>query len=141
MQVASEQVERAIKAANRQADAARDAVILSEKTAQRQLRAYLSVGHGSISAGDTTASVEVRIHHAGTTPAYKIRLDAIIEVGTYLLNQTVLSDPVSPVMGGFPRYQYAIHYGPEYIRQIIALPPNSFEPVQLVKKSDFQRGP
>jgi hypothetical protein len=108
-------------------------------TEQRQLRAYLHVGHGPIEVTGSSANVEVLISHSGQTPAYKLRLDAVIEVGDFLLQPSEkLASPVT--MGGAPRYEFAALYGSEPIRQKIAMPVNSFEAIQLQKESDPLKG-
>jgi hypothetical protein len=68
-------------------------------TERRQLRAYLHVNHGPIEVTDSSASVEVLISHSGQTPAYRVRLNAVIEVGHFPLQPTEeLGSPVG--MGG-----------------------------------------
>ena len=126
----------AVGEAKRQADVAKDTEI-------RQLRAYLSVAHGPIQATDSDVAVDILIFHAGGTPAYRIRLDAMIEVGSYLLNQTKLTNPDVPpgTRIGIPRYQYAALYsGSAPIKQAIKMAQPASEAIRLVKNSDYLRG-
>lgn len=103
----------------------------------RQLRAYLAVDHGPLMITDATAGAEVRIQHAGMTPAYKIRLDAAVEVAPYYLSTTKLGDPST--MAARQSFEYVVLHGGEPIKQMISLPPDSFEAIRLVKSSDPQK--
>ncbi|WP_315742219.1 hypothetical protein [Bradyrhizobium sp. SZCCHNR1075] len=108
-------------------------------TEKRQLRAYLHVGHGPIEVTDNSATVEVWISHSGQTPAYKLRLDAVIEVAHFLLQPTEkLGNPIG--MGGVLRHEFATLYGSEPIKQKIAMPVNSAEAIRLQRESDPLRG-
>jgi hypothetical protein len=106
---------------------------VTRDTEIRQLRAYLHVGHTPLIASDRKNGAIISINHAGVTPAFKIRLDATVEIGPYLLNQTKLGEPI--IMGGIPKYQYAILYGAQPIQQDISI---VFEPdaMRLIKTAD-----
>jgi hypothetical protein len=106
--------------ARKQWTAAQDQLTVMRNTAIRQLRAYLAVDHGPLMMTDTTAGAEIRIQHAGLTPAYKIRLDAAVEVGPYLLSATKLGDPFT--MAGRQNFECVVLYGGEPIRKTISLP-------------------
>jgi hypothetical protein len=128
---------RAANEANRQSNAAEKQIHVAEDTEQRQLRAYLHVSHGPIEVTDTTAMATIIIGHAGATPAYELRLDAAMEVGSYLLNQEKLRPPSLPGM----RHEYSVLYGMDSIKQTIAIIQPAVEAIQLIKKSDYTRGP
>ena len=116
---------------------AQDQLEVMRDTEIRQLRAYLMVEHGPLMMTDTTAGAELRIRHAGLTPAYKIRLDAAVEVGPYLLSATKLGDPLTMV--GRQNFESAALFGGDPIRQTISLPAGSLDAIQLVKSSNPQR--
>jgi|SRR5882724_1973752 len=122
-------IQKSAVAAKDAADAASKAVALSDKTAERQLRAYLYVSHEGwqqyppqTPGSGPQYGTEIVINHAGATPAYKVRLDATIEVGPYLLNQTKLGDPIAMSGGGTVKREFAILYGAIPIRLVVATP-------------------
>jgi hypothetical protein len=59
-------------AAKQSADVARDAVLLSDKTAERQLRAYLFIETAHVSGSGSDYRGVADIKNAGQTPAYKV---------------------------------------------------------------------
>jgi hypothetical protein len=118
----------------KQWSAAQDQLAVMRNTEIRQLRAYLTVNHGPLMMTDTTAGAVIRIQHAGLTPAYKIRLDAAVEVGPYLLSATKLGDPLT--MAGRQNFEYVVLYGGEPIKKTISLPAGAFDAIRLVKSSD-----
>jgi hypothetical protein len=113
---------------------AQDQLAVMRNTEIRQLRAYLTVDHGPLMMTDTTAGAEIRIQHAGLTPAYKVRLDAAVEVAPYYLTATKLSDPFT--LAGRQNFEYVALYGGEPIKNTISLPPGSFDAIRLVRSSD-----
>lgn len=75
---------KADKTARTAADAAKDAVVLSGKAAERQLRAYLSINPDTIPKLDSDdPTVEIIIKNTGETPAYKIGSWVSIEIAPY----------------------------------------------------------
>jgi hypothetical protein len=118
----------------RQWAAAQDQLNVLKDTEIRQLRAYLTVDHGPLMITDTTAGAELRIQHAGVTPAYNIRLDAVVEVAPYYLSATKLGDPTTAV--DRQEYEYVALHRDNSIKQNIYLPPGSFEAIRLVRSSD-----
>jgi hypothetical protein len=108
---------------------------ISRDTEIRQLRAYLYVSHGPLLtlSPDTNIGAEIQIRHAGLTPAYKVRIAAVPEVGPYLLNQTKLGDPVA--MGGISKPEYAILYGADPIKYTVAAV-FPWEAMQLLKNTN-----
>jgi hypothetical protein len=69
------------------ADAARDAVKLADRTAERQLRAYVGVTEPLIQnvGVNQVPNVTFRIRNYGRTPARKVRYWAEFEIGAYPL--------------------------------------------------------
>lgn len=101
-------------AAKDAADAAKDSVKLSDKTAERQLCAYLYVDHGSFGPvrPDVPIGPAITIRSAGATPAYKLRLAATIEIGGFPLpKRSELSDPFNRSGEGITKKSYPILYG------------------------------
>ena len=127
--VASKQ---AVAEANRQANAAESQIDVARDTEHRQLRAYLHINHGPITVSDNTASAEVRIAHSGQTPAYKIKLEADIQVGHFPLPD---SEKLSLPTGGIPIYEFGALYGDEPIKQTISMPQNSNDAIEIQKRS------
>ncbi len=109
---------------------------IAQSSAIRQTRAYLYVSHGAIAPQENTASADIEIHHAGTTPAYKIRLDAMMEVGRYLVGEINLPDVTSSAVGDVDRTIYSILYSTEVIPKTIALPVNANEAMRAVRSND-----
>jgi hypothetical protein len=105
-----------------------------ERHRDKELRAYLTVDHGSLMMSDTTAGAEIRMQHSGLTPAYKVRLDAAVEVAPYYLTGPRLGDPIT--MAGRQSFEYVALYGGEPIKNTISLPSGSFEAIRLVRSSD-----
>ena len=70
----SRDTKRAIIAAERSADAAKEAVTLSDKTAKLQLRAYVHVADVNILYMDSEwcPNIRIRVKNYGQTPAYKV---------------------------------------------------------------------
>ena len=109
--------------AKRQADIAQDAEV-------RQLRSYLHLTHGSwqeyppqTPGSGKQYGAEVYIGHAGATPAYKIRIDATILVGRYLLTAGEdLGNPLIMGGGGVTRKEFSIVYGNTPITVSVANP-------------------
>jgi hypothetical protein len=127
--VASKQ---AVAEAKRQANVAESQIDVARDTEHRQLRAYLHINHGPITVSDNTASAEIRISHSGQTPAYKIKLEADIQVGHFPLPD---SEKLSLPTGGIPKYEFGALYGNEPIRQTIAMPQNSNDAIEIQKRS------
>lgn len=123
---------RAFDAARRQANAAETQIEVARDTELRQLRAYLHIGHGPITVSDNTASAELRIFHSGQTPAYKIKLEADIQVGHFPLPNT---EKLSLPTGGIPKYEFGALYGNEPIKQVISMPQNSNDAIEIQKRS------
>jgi hypothetical protein len=100
-------------AADKSAKAAIEANKISSDTEGRQLRAYLIVSHGPLVMSDADASVDIKISHAGATPAYKVRLDVRMEVAHYPMIEATekLFSPVG--IQGLKKYEYASLYGAE----------------------------
>jgi hypothetical protein len=76
------------KAAQDSADVTRDAVKLSEKTAQQQLRAYIVISameKVTDPSFPNHVTVEINYINAGQTPAYEIELVANIDIREYPL--------------------------------------------------------
>jgi hypothetical protein len=96
------------------------------------LRAYLHINHGPITVSDNTASAEIRIAHSGQTPAYKIKLEANIQVGHFPLPD---SERLSLPTGGMPIYEFGALYGNEPIKQTISMPQNSNDAIEIQKRS------
>jgi hypothetical protein len=118
---------------------AQEQLAVMTDTEKRQLRAYLHVSHGPIEVSDTSASSEVRIFHSGQTPAYKLRLNAEIEIAHFLLQPTEkLTTPIGK--GGIPSYEFAALYGSEPIKQKISMPSPAYEAIRLQKESDPLKG-
>jgi hypothetical protein len=106
-------------ATKRQANAAETQIDVARDTEHRQLRAYLHINHGPITVSENTASAEIRISHSGQTPAYKIILEADIEVGHFPLPD---AEKLSLPTGGIPKYEFGALYGTEPIKQTISMP-------------------
>jgi hypothetical protein len=123
---------RAVVEAKRQANAAETQIDVARDTEHRQLRAYLHISHGPITVSDNTASAEIRISHSGQTPAYKIKLEADIQVGHFLLPDT---EKLSLPTGGIPIYEFGALYGNEPIKQTISMPQNSNDAIEIQKRS------
>jgi|SRR6185437_2315918 hypothetical protein len=135
-------IQKSAIAAKDAADAAKDAVRLSDKTAERQLRAYLHVSHGAwqqyppqTPGSGPQYGAEIFINHAGATPGYKIRVDATIEVAPYLLNQTKLESPISMGGGNVTKREFAILYGATPIQLTVATP-FSVDAIRLATSND-----
>jgi hypothetical protein len=111
---------------------AQDQLGVAQDTERRQLRAYLYVDHGPITVTDSTASAEIMIHHAGQTPAYKLKLVGDIEVGHFPLPDT--EKLTLPTMG-IPIYEFAAIYGNDSITQRISMPMNSNDAIEIQKRS------
>jgi hypothetical protein len=75
------ETQKSVEAAQTSADAAKAAVELSDKTAERQLRAYLSIESISFSWILKNGSAEVVIRNAGQTPASNMTVQGIIATG------------------------------------------------------------
>jgi hypothetical protein len=118
------------------AGATRSAANTSADSEIRQLRAYLYVRRFPIVADQNTAAAKIEINHAGATPAYNIRLDAMILVGRYLVGDPELPDVTSQSVGGVDRSQYSILYSTENIPKVISLPAGSQEAMHLVWSKD-----
>jgi hypothetical protein len=116
--------------------AALNSARIAEDTETRQLRSYLYVTHGSLSPSDTKPSVAIRIHQAGTTPAYKIRLDAQIWVARYLTGELNFPEVTSDSTGGVIRRTYSILYGQEPIEEYIAPIDPIAEAMRAVNSTD-----
>jgi len=119
-------------ATRRQATAAETQIEVAQDTEHRQLRAYLHIDHGPITVSDNTAKAEIRISHSGQTPAYKIKLEADIQVGHFPLPD---AEKLSLPTGGLPKYEFAALYGNEPIRQTISMPQNSNDAIEIQKRS------
>jgi hypothetical protein len=92
----------------------RDLVIDAQHTAERQLRSYLYVDHGSFGPvrAEYPSGPRITIRSAGATPAYKLRLAATIEIGKFPLPRgSELSDPFNRGGEGITRKSYPILYG------------------------------
>jgi hypothetical protein len=104
---------------------ANDALIVSRDTERRQLRAYLYVDHGELlpkgPSFDPRSPIgaTIKLHTAGSTPAYKLRLSATVEIGDFPLPKGQLSDPVKRSGEGITRESYPILYGDKAIEQRI----------------------
>jgi hypothetical protein len=109
---------------------------VSKDTEIRQLRAYLYVRHYPIDADQTTASAKIEIWHAGSTPAYRIKLDTQMMVGQYLVGQLSLPDITSPSVGPVERVEHSILYSTEFIPQTVSMPKYSTEATRAVWSKD-----
>jgi hypothetical protein len=123
---------QALVEAKRQANAAEAQIDVARDTEHRQLRAYLHINHGPMTVSNNAASAEIRISHSGQTPAYKIKLEADIQVGHFPLPD---SEKLSLPTGGIPTYEFGALYGVGPIRQTIAMPQNSDDAIQIQKRS------
>jgi hypothetical protein len=123
---------RAVAEAKRQANAAETQIDVARDTEHRQLRAYLHISHGPITVSDNTANAEIRISHSGQTPAYKIKLEADIQVGHFPLPD---SEKLSLPTGGMPTFEFGALYGNEPIRRMISMPQNSNDAIEIQKRS------
>jgi hypothetical protein len=123
---------QALVEAKRQANAAEAQIDVARDTEHRQLRAYLHINHGPITVSENTASAEIRISHSGQTPAYKIKLEADIQVGHFPLPET---EKLSLPTAGLPTHEFGALYGVEPIRQTIAMPQNSNDAIEIQKRS------
>jgi hypothetical protein len=123
---------QALVEAKRQANAAEAQIDVARDTEHRQLRAYLHINHGPITVSENTASAEVRISHSGQTPAYKIILEADIQVGHFPLPE---AEKLSLPTGGIPKYEFGALYGTEPIKKTIAMPQNSNDAIEIQKRS------
>lgn len=123
---------QALVEAKRQANAAEAQIDVARDTEHRQLRAYLHINHGPMTVSENTASAEVRISHSGQTPAYKIILEADIQVDHFPLPDT---EKLSLTTGGIPKHEFGALYGNEPIKQTIAMPQNSNDAVEIQKRS------
>jgi hypothetical protein len=101
-----------------------DALKVSRDTERRQLRAYLYVDHGELLPKGPSFDARVPIgatinlHAAGSTPAYKLRLAATVEIGDFPLPKGQLSDPAKRGGGeGITRESYPILFGDAAIHQ------------------------
>jgi hypothetical protein len=119
-----------------QAHIANQQLAVARDTEGRQLRAYLYVRRYTIVADQMTAAAKIEINHAGATPAYNIRLDAMILVDRYLVGEPKLPDVTSQSVGGVDRSQYSILYSTENIPKVISLPADSHEAMHLVWSKD-----
>jgi hypothetical protein len=128
------------KQAKISADAARATARIASDTEVRQLRAYLYVRRYPIVADQMTAAVKIELNQAGVTPAYNIRLDAMILVERYLVGAPALPDVTSQSVGSVDRTQYSILYSTENIPKVISLPPDSHEAMHLVWSKDSAIG-
>ena len=70
MKSGGEDTKRLIEAAQQSAKAAQDTVDLAKETAQRQLRAYVSLRDPQLTVKGTLLRLELKVHNAGQTPAY-----------------------------------------------------------------------
>ena len=77
-----------------------DALKVSRDTERRQLRAYLYVDHGELLPkgpyrfdARVPIGATINLHAARSTPAYKLRLAATVEIGDFPLPKGQLSDP------------------------------------------------
>jgi hypothetical protein len=122
----------AYRAGKRQANAAETQIDVARDTEHRQLRAYLHINHGPMTVTTNTASAEIRISHSGQTPAYKIKLEADIQVGPFPLPD---SEKLSLPTGGIPTYEFGALYGTEPIKQTIAMPQNSNDAIEIQNRS------
>jgi hypothetical protein len=119
-------------ASKRQANAAEAQIDVARDTEHRQLRAYLHINHGPITVSENTASAEIRISHSGQTPAYKIKLEADIQVGHFPLPD---SEKLSLPTGGIPTHEYGALFGTDPIKQTISMPQNSNDAIEIQKRS------
>ena len=119
-------------ATKRQANAAEAQIDVARDTEHRQLRAYLHINHGPITVSENTASAEIRISHSGQTPAYKIILEADIQVGHFPLPD---AEKLSLPTGGIPKFEFGALYGTEPIKQTIVMPQNSNDAIEIQKRS------
>jgi hypothetical protein len=100
-----------------------DALKVSRDTERRQLRAYLYVDHDELLPRGPSFDARmpigaiVNLHTAGSTPAYKLRLSATVEIGDFPLPKGQLSDPVKRGGDGITRESYPILYGDKAIHQ------------------------
>ncbi|SFQ30365.1 hypothetical protein SAMN05216330_12433 [Bradyrhizobium sp. Ghvi] len=123
---------QAVAEARRQANAGEAQIEVARDTEHRQLRAYLHIGHGPMTVSSNTASAEIRIHHSGQTPAYKIKLEADIQVGHFPLPDI---EKLSLPTGGIPKYEFGALYGTDPIKQTISMPQNSDDAIEIQKRS------
>ena len=101
-----------------------------------QTRAYLYVSHEPIVATQNSLSAAISIHHAGLTPAYKIQVDTMMEVGRYLVGETRLPDVTSGSVGGVERHTYSILYSTQEIPITVSVPLNADEAMRAVRSND-----
>lgn len=100
-----------------------DALKVSRDTERRQLRAYLYVDHEDLLPKGPSfdprvpIGATVNLHTAGSTPAYKLRLSATVEIGDFPMPRSKLSDPVKRGGEGITRESYPILYGDKAIKQ------------------------
>jgi hypothetical protein len=123
---------RAFDAARRQAIAAETQIDVARDTEHRQLRAYLHIGHGPMTVNGNTAGAELRIFHSGQTPAYKIKLEADIQVGHFPLPD---AEKLSLPTGGMPKYEFGALYGTDPTKQTISMPQNSNDAIEIQRRS------
>lgn len=72
MRASGTQTDKLIAANNITAEAAKEAIALSEKTSERQLRAYLGVDNGYLDRKQAICILPIR--NFGQTPAYEVRV-------------------------------------------------------------------
>lgn len=104
---------------------------VAKDTEIRQLRAYLYVRRFPITVIPSTASAIIEIDHAGTTPAYNVRLDADMMVAEYLVGKLRFSDVTSPNVSHIMHSQYSIMYSTEHIPETVSMPPGATEAMKL----------
>lgn len=105
---------------------------VAEDAEKRQLRAYLHISHGAITVSENTAAADLLIAHSGQTPAYKIKLNADIQVGHFPLpGSEILSLPTH----GLQTFEFGALYGNEPIRQRISMPLNSNDAIEIQRRS------
>jgi hypothetical protein len=127
---------KAVTEANRQAIAAEAQIAIAKDTEGRQLRAYLYVRRYPIVADQTSATVKIEVHAAGTTPAYKIKIDTQMSVVQYLVGQLNLPDITSQNVSPVERTEQSALYGIDFIPIDVSMPKYSQEAMRAVWAKD-----
>lgn len=91
MQASNREAKRLMDAAQKTAEAARDTVLISKETAEKQLRAYISVETIRIFKVKDKLLFFVYFRNAGQTPAYKVTTENHLFIGHF--NSPIINIP------------------------------------------------
>lgn len=96
MQAAIAESRRSADAATHAADAARDSVRLAERTAERQLRAYVVIDKATVTLKDRRLTGVLEIKNSGQTPAYDLTVVSEVTAQSPGMKRIEIPQPMRP---------------------------------------------